>query len=125
MFGLGLELLSMALCGVGLSPSFESFEAVCVGGNFSTRLIRPSLMHAVRKTSDWKRRPCLGARCSSSLKFEENAQSVSSVPVEEESGHVIKFKMSDFKVLDRVSVGLGGRVRDYILVNFANVTLFM
>lgn len=110
VFGLGLELLSMALCGVGLSPSFESFEAVCVGGHFSTRLIRPSLMRAVRKTSDWKRRPCLGARCSSSLKFEENAQSDSSVPVEEESGHVIKFKMSDFKVLDRVSVGLGGRV---------------
>lgn len=99
----------MALCGVGLSPSFESFEVVCVSGNLSTRLIRPSLMRTIGKTSDWKRRPCLGVRCSS-LKLEENAPRDLSVPVEEESGHVIRFKISDFRILDCVSVGLGGRV---------------
>ncbi|BFG23518.1 hypothetical protein CerSpe_097920 [Prunus speciosa] len=103
----------MALCGVGLSPSFESFEVVCVGGNLSTRRIRPSLMRAIGKSSDWKRRPCLGVRCSS-LKLDGNAQTDISVPVEEESAHVIKFKISDFKVLDRVSVGLGGRAGEVV-----------
>ena len=29
---------------------------------------------------------------------------------EEESGHVMRFKMSDFKILDRVSLGLARRV---------------
>ncbi|KAL6127564.1 hypothetical protein ACLB2K_070929 [Fragaria x ananassa] len=104
----------MALCGIGLSPGFESFEAVCAGGNLSTRLIRPSLMHAVGKTAEWKRRPGLGVLRSSSLKFEENVGRDSAVPVEEESGHVIKFKMSDFKVLDRVSVGLGGKAGEVV-----------
>lgn len=103
----------MALCGVGLSPSFESFEVVCVGGNLSTRLIRPSLMRTIGKTSDWKRRLCLGVRCSS-LKMEENAPSDLSAPVEEESGHVIRFKISDFKILDLVSVGLGGRAGEVV-----------
>ncbi|XP_004307976.1 PREDICTED: probable plastid-lipid-associated protein 14, chloroplastic [Fragaria vesca subsp. vesca] len=106
----------MALCGIGLSPGFESFEAVCAGGSLSTRLIRPSLMRAVGKTAEWKRRPGLGVlRCSSSsLKFEENVGRDSAVPLEEESGHVIKFKMSDFKVLDRVSVGLGGKAGEVV-----------
>ncbi|XP_050387776.1 probable plastid-lipid-associated protein 14, chloroplastic [Argentina anserina] len=117
----------MALCGIGLSPSFEGFEAVCVGGNFSRRLIRPNSMRAVGKTADWKRTPGMGVRCSSSLRFEENVGRDLAVPVEEESGHVIKFKMADFKVLDRVSVGHGGKAGEVVyeaIVSDANSPLY-
>ncbi|XP_050223581.1 probable plastid-lipid-associated protein 14, chloroplastic [Mercurialis annua] len=32
----------------------------------------------------------------------------------EESGHVIRFRMSDFKLIDRVSIGLGGRADEVV-----------
>ncbi|RVW33865.1 putative plastid-lipid-associated protein 14, chloroplastic [Vitis vinifera] len=48
------------------------------------------------------------------MESEENVQSVSSVLVEEELEHVIKFKISDFKISDRVSVGLGGRADEVV-----------
>lgn len=37
---------------------------------------------------------------------------------EEEGGHVTRFKMSDFNVLEYVSTGLGGRVMDGHSTNF-------
>jgi len=37
---------------------------------------------------------------------------------EEGGGDVMRFKMSDFKVLDRVSIGLGGRVSQKTLLHF-------
>jgi hypothetical protein len=37
-----------------------------------------------------------------------------SVCLEEETDHVIRFKMSDFKVLDHVSIGLGGRADEVV-----------
>lgn len=102
----------MALCGIGLSPSLEGIDKWCLGGNFSTRLM-------VYRRFNWK--PCARAQrrgfavqCSSSRKVvsEESVQSEASVSVDDESdsGHVIRFNMGDFNILDRVSIGLSGRV---------------
>lgn len=57
-------------------------------------------------------RRCVSVRCSSFSSSSSAAAAEEEVSVEE-SGHVMRFKMSDFKVLDRVSVGLAGRVRVY------------
>lgn len=51
---------------------------------------------------------------SQELGSEDNA-GVSCSEEEDELSHVIKFKMSDFKIHDRVSIALGERVRDYFL----------
>lgn len=42
--------------------------------------------------------------------LKDNPQNVRSIPTEEELSPVMKFKMSDFELCDRVSVGLAGRV---------------
>ncbi|KAK2654235.1 hypothetical protein Ddye_014091 [Dipteronia dyeriana] len=98
----------MALCGLGSSPS-PSLERVeikrCFSGNISK---------ITSKSSISVKRRIFSVNCSSSPSSEkEVVSSVDSkenvVSVEEESGHVMRFKMSDFKVLDRVSVGLAGR----------------
>ncbi|KAK4838870.1 hypothetical protein QYF36_017164 [Acer negundo] len=95
--------LSMALCGLGSSPSLERIEIKrCFSGNFSKITSKSSI--SVKRWS-------FPVHCSSSEKkvvsSVDSKESV--VSVEEESGHVMRFKMSDFKVLDRVSVGLAGR----------------
>lgn len=51
-----------------------------------------------------------GAASASSMESHEEDLSAFSVCLEEETDHVVRFKMSDFKVLDHVSIGLGGRV---------------
>ncbi|KAM3681982.1 hypothetical protein ACJW31_12G037900 [Castanea mollissima] len=110
----------MALCGIGLSPSVENVEAAYLSGNLSTRLIRRSPMRFIGKPSDLNRRQCWGVRCSSARKAvssmgsEENAQTVLLDSVEEELEHVTRFKISNFKILDCVSVGLGGRADEVI-----------
>ena len=106
----------MALCGIGLSPSVENAEVVSLSGNLSTRLIRRSPMIFTGKSPNLNRRQCCGVRCSSarkavsSMESEENARTVLLDSVEEELEHVTRFKISNFKILDCVSVGLGGRV---------------
>lgn len=69
----------------------------------------------IRKESSLGRRKQEGICCSSSSKAasmesQEDASAALSASVEEEGDHVMRFKMSDFKILDHVSVGLGGRV---------------
>lgn len=106
----------MALRGIGLSPSVENAEVVCLSGNLSTRLIRRSPMRFIGKPSNLNRRQCWGVQCSSarkavsSIESEENAQTAILDSVDEELEHVTRFKISNFKILDCVSVGLGGRV---------------
>lgn len=109
-------LFSMALCGIGWVPWVESVEIVCFSGNLSKRLIRSSPIRLLGKSSSSNQRQFLGVRCSSarkavsSLESEENARSALMDSVEEELEHVTRFKISDFKILDCVSIGLGGRV---------------
>ncbi|KAI3725616.1 hypothetical protein L1987_65407 [Smallanthus sonchifolius] len=91
-------------------------ELTCYHNNLPTRLIKPSCLPQMRTNfhSSWKQRSQV--RCSlskealSPLEFEEDASESTSDSLEgEEFSHVMKFKFSDFKISDRVSIGLGGR----------------
>lgn len=102
----------MALCGIGSSTSLEGIDKWCFGGNFSTRLMVYRRFNG--KPPGRAQRRSFAIQCSSSRKIvsEESVQNEASVAVDEESdsGHVIRFNMDDFKILDRVSVGFSGRV---------------
>ncbi|GFS32196.1 OBP3-responsive protein 1 [Actinidia rufa] len=84
----GCVHIPMALCGIGWCPSWEGVEVPILSSNSSTRLIRPNSF------------PLMDDTTSASL--------------EEELGHVMKFKMSDFKICDRVSIGLSGRTDEIV-----------
>ncbi|XP_059667223.1 probable plastid-lipid-associated protein 14, chloroplastic isoform X2 [Cornus florida] len=109
----------MALCGVGLSPSLESAEVPFYRFNSSTRLIRSACLPLIGKTGISIQRRSSIIKCFSSrktvspLESDESAVTGSDF-MEEELGHVIKFKMSDFKIGDRVSIGLGGRADEVV-----------
>lgn len=106
----------MALCGFSINPSLESVEVWHFNGNLSKTLIRPSCLRLNRKSPCSARRQFQEVRCSSlrkavsPMESEENAPTATPISGEDEPGHVARFKMSDFKVLDHVSVGLAGRV---------------
>ncbi|KAH9646406.1 putative plastid-lipid-associated protein 14 [Citrus sinensis] len=106
----------MALCGIGLSQTLEGIDKWCLGGNFSTRLMVHR--HFNWKTSARAQRRSSAIQCSSSRKVvsEESVQNEASVSVDDESdsGHVIRFNMGDFKILDRVSIGLSGRADEVV-----------
>ncbi|XP_028229998.1 probable plastid-lipid-associated protein 14, chloroplastic [Glycine soja] len=108
----------MALCRTGPNPIPGSYSAQ----NLSTKLIVPALLRFTRQFSNLVRRKRKGVCCSSlrnaasasSKESLEDAPTTLSVCLEEETDHVIQFKMSDFKILDTVSVGLGGRPDEVI-----------
>lgn len=106
----------MALCGFSMTPSIESVELSHFNGHWRTTLIRPSCVRSMQRSPCSTRRQSQEVRCSSSRKaaspIESETNSLTAMPVsgEEEPGDVTRFKMSDFKVLDRVSVGLAGKV---------------
>ncbi|XP_039046569.1 probable plastid-lipid-associated protein 14, chloroplastic [Hibiscus syriacus] len=111
----------MALYGFSLNPCLESVEVCQFNVNLSTTLIRPRCLRFNRKPACSLRRNLHGVRCSSvsksvSSKESQGNDSVSKTasPGEEEPGHVTRFEMSDFMVLDRVSVGLAGRADEVI-----------
>ncbi|XP_042979033.1 probable plastid-lipid-associated protein 14, chloroplastic isoform X3 [Carya illinoinensis] len=110
----------MALCGIGWVPRVESVEIVYFSGNLSKGLIRSSPIRLIGKSSSSNQRHFLGVRCSparksvSSMESEENAPSAQLDSAEEELEHVTRFKISDFKIIDRVSIGLGGRADEII-----------
>lgn len=105
----------MAMAAAGLT-----LEMKCFSENLSTRLIKPSNSLAKHKPYVSNRREIRKVRCSlsgssfvSPLESENDAQGDSIESVQDEksdSGHVMRFRMSDFKLLDSVSAGLGGRV---------------
>ncbi|KAI3758389.1 hypothetical protein L6452_05950 [Arctium lappa] len=106
----------MALFRVHSTALIGTPEVTCYHNNLPTALIRPSCLPQMRTTFDsfWRQRSQI--RCSlsrealSPLEFEEEASVSTSDSLEgEEFSHVMKFKSSDFKIRDRVSVGLGGR----------------
>lgn len=108
----------MALCRTGPNPILESNGLAYLDRNLSTRLVLPVPLRFAGQLSNGSRRKHKGV-CSSSLRRAAPASSMESheedpntisVCLEEELDHVTRFKMSDFKVLDHVSIGLGGRV---------------
>lgn len=91
----------------------------CYTNNFPSTLIRPSCLPRMWTSFDlfYKQKSQIKIRCSLSREKEalsplefEDSDSLEG----EEFSHVIKFKFSDFKISDRVSIGLGGRVCKYI-----------
>lgn len=106
----------MALCGIGSSTSLEGIDKWCFGGNFSTRLMVCRRFNG--KPPGRAQRRSFAIQCSSSRKIvsEDSVQNEASVAVDEESdsGHVIRFNMDDFKILDRVSVGFSGRADEVV-----------
>lgn len=99
--------------GMASNPSFERTMGVCFKDNLSTTLIGPLPVHFVRKipSSRCSRLLCSSVRKDLSVsESKRNASGPLSVSMEEELDHVIRFKMSEFKILDCVSTGLGGRV---------------
>lgn len=105
----------MALYGTGLKLSLERVGLGYHSTNSPAGLLRSSGTSLNQRKHTSLKQKCWRITCSTSRKStlpvesEEN-QTVSSVLDEEELEYVIKFKMSDFKVSDHVSVGLGGRV---------------
>jgi hypothetical protein len=108
----------MALCRTGPYPILESNGLGYSHINLSTKLFLPVPLRFAGPLSNVSKRKHKGV-CSSSLRRAASASSMESheqdpnalsVCLEEETDHVIRFKMSDFKVLDHVSIGLGGRV---------------
>ncbi|GKV25627.1 hypothetical protein SLEP1_g35030 [Rubroshorea leprosula] len=110
----------MALCGFSLALNPESVDVMHFNGNLLTRLIRPRCVQLSGKPRSSVGSRFLDVRCSlsreavSPMESEENASASTSICAEEESGHVTRFKMTDFKVLDCVSIGLGGRADEVV-----------
>lgn len=99
----------MTLCGIGSSPGLEGVERWSLSGNLSTRLISRQFS-GKSKSCVMVQRRSFGVQYSSSRKVVSRVESEVVSVEEEESAHVMRFKISDFKILDRVSLGLAGRV---------------
>lgn len=114
-----VEQIVMALSiGVCSRSSFGfvevPFSKLSSWSNFSKgRLVYPVVSRDNRIEKPRSKYKCFASRgnVARELDSEENA-SVSSSEEEEDLRHVMKFKMSDFKIHDRVSIGLGNRVRE-------------
>ncbi|KAK4741773.1 hypothetical protein SAY87_025361 [Trapa incisa] len=108
----------MALCDASLGWGVKGFGIGRPRGNLST--IQASCSYFNGQTlipvpiKSWKVSCCSSGKTSFPLNFLDIAKNGIPVSVEEDSGHVIKFKMSDFKVLDSVSIGLGGRADEVV-----------
>lgn len=106
----------MALIGVFSSPKVESIELRCFSLKNSPLRRRASPLD--RRKNFPIRLKKLGSTTTCSLSSEalptvdsggkENL--TGSASLEDDLSHVTKFKMSDFKIRNRVSIGFGGRV---------------
>ncbi|KAI3442820.1 Protein kinase domain-containing protein [Psidium guajava] len=116
----------MALCGTNMSWGMERIEAMRLRGNSSTFLVKPSSAcfggPSLYTLPRRRRKICFSSSTRSSTPVESNgvAESPCSVSVDEELDHVKRFKMSDFKVLDSVSIGLGGRADEVVFEAIVN-----
>nr|DAD19196.1 TPA_asm: hypothetical protein HUJ06_020659 [Nelumbo nucifera] len=109
----------MAFCGVGFNSGPGSIELLHASENSSTRLITPFREHLIRRMTNFPARPFRRMRCSAGRAMSPSEQkgnnpTVGHSSLEEELGPVMKFKMSDFSVCDRVSIGLGGRADELV-----------
>ncbi|KAK7350999.1 hypothetical protein VNO77_10113 [Canavalia gladiata] len=107
----------MELCRTGANPIPGSNSLAYLAQNLSTRLFVPVPLHFAGQFSNLGKKKLRGvcysslrnAASASSVESQEDAPSTPSICLEEELDHVIRFKMSDFKILNCVSIGLGGR----------------
>ncbi|XP_010521393.1 PREDICTED: probable plastid-lipid-associated protein 14, chloroplastic [Tarenaya hassleriana] len=110
----------MALCGVCSSPNLGKSEVWYSARNFSAKSVGQKLNRIVWKPTYSVRTRPVKVRCSSSgtskssVEMDEYNQSNVSVSAEDASAHVMQFTWSDFKVLDRVSLGHGGRADELV-----------
>ncbi|KAI8565041.1 hypothetical protein RHMOL_Rhmol03G0230000 [Rhododendron molle] len=110
----------MALCGIARCPNWERAEIPIRSFNLSARLVRPTfgpLMGEIGYSSRILRsriRFSISSKNATPLESEESASDTFSDSLEEELGHVVKFKMSDFEICDRVSIGLSGRADEVV-----------
>ncbi|RDY05841.1 putative plastid-lipid-associated protein 14, chloroplastic, partial [Mucuna pruriens] len=112
----------MALCRTGPNPIPRSNSLAYSAQNLSTKLIVSVPLCFTEQFSNLVRRKRKGVCCSSlrnaasasSMESQEDGPSTLSVCLEEELDHVIRFKMSDFKILNSVSIGLGGRTDEVV-----------
>lgn len=112
MFELIAMALSMGIC------SRSSFDFVdlpfsrqsCLSNLSKSRLLSPAFLRDNGLREQRSKAVCFTSRgnVTPELESEENA-SVSSSQGDDDLSHVIKFKMSDFKLHDRVSIGLRNR----------------
>lgn len=98
----------MALPSTSLSWSSETLEIGRLKGILPTVVVRPSLSYFHGRSAPTQ---YTKIRCCSSLEMKGDVASVSG---DEELGHVMRFKMSDFKLLNSVSIGLSGRVSGFL-----------
>lgn len=114
-----VEQIVMALSiGVCSRSSFDfvevPFSKLSSWSNLSKgRVVYPVVSRGDRIVKRRSKYKCFASRgnVTRELDSEENA-SAGSLEEEEDLSHVIKFKMSDFKIHDRVGIGLGNRVRE-------------
>ncbi|XP_042002320.1 probable plastid-lipid-associated protein 14, chloroplastic isoform X1 [Salvia splendens] len=105
----------MALCAGVCSRSSFNFADVPFlrNGNLSKRLVFLPVVLRDNKSLQKQRLKigCFASRgnVTPELEYEENASVSSSKDDDGDFSHVIKFKMSDFKIHDRVSIDLGNR----------------
>lgn len=106
--------------GVWSSSTLEGVELPCFRLlNNRNLLMRQKFLIPISRINDnYLRKQKAEIKCLASkesvthaLESEENVSATSSGFVEDDDlSHVMKFKMSDFKIHDRVSIGLCGRV---------------
>ncbi|XP_058206172.1 probable plastid-lipid-associated protein 14, chloroplastic [Rhododendron vialii] len=110
----------MALCGIARCPNWDRAAIPIQSFNSSTRLVRLTfgpLMGKIGYSSRILRsriRFSISSKNATPLDSEERASDTFSDSFEEELGHVMKFKMSDFEICDRVSIGLSGRADEVV-----------
>ncbi|GMH18354.1 hypothetical protein Nepgr_020195 [Nepenthes gracilis] len=122
----------MALCGIGLNSTFEGVELRYLSTNSSTRLIKPAITTPTIRPLDLLHKRCFKTACKASriavspMESEENMQTGPSV-MDGEIGPVTRFRMSEFAVSDRVSIGLSGRADEVVfeaIVKNSNSALY-
>ncbi|XP_077227584.1 OBP3-responsive protein 1 [Tasmannia lanceolata] len=122
----------MAYFGIDFKPALEGYDLLYSNGtrpikaskasgrvlsNFTKsdciasprRRLFMSHTHSIGRVREGGRIRCSMEEVLSPSEYKENVQSSSTNCVEEKSGPVTKFKMSDFVLCDRVSIGLAGR----------------
>uniref|UniRef100_A0A1J3F0Q9 Putative plastid-lipid-associated protein 14, chloroplastic n=1 Tax=Noccaea caerulescens TaxID=107243 RepID=A0A1J3F0Q9_NOCCA len=108
----------MALCGVCWTPNLRNLEVLQSAKNSNTGLKRNRRLWQLTSTKSVTFRGCSSSLKSPSSNVEMEEEDVQSknpsVSMEDESAHVKQFKWNDFKILDRVSIGHGGRADELV-----------
>ncbi|CAO2838644.1 unnamed protein product [Amaranthus hypochondriacus] len=108
----------MAFSRIRFNSSMEAIDLGFSTLNLPILPVKPAIPSPILRPFDpFLSRRCLGMKCKSSATStvsEENDKMDGFSSLEDELGLVDKFKMSDFEVSDRVSIGLGGRADELV-----------